>query len=119
MNSILVVDDDITLCKVLSEELVEAGYNVTYVLNADDALDKISNEKPDIILLDLKMPGKDGFDVLKELSVRNDKTPVIVLTAYADVKSAMEATKMGAIDFISKPYDYDELLLTIRRVLQS
>ena len=64
------------------------------------------------------MPGKDGFEVLKEMSEKKIDSKVIVLTAYADVKSAIDSAKMGASDFISKPYDLDELLITIRKVLQ-
>lgn len=70
------------------------------------------------MLLDLKMPGIDGFEVLKEMEHRDLKAKVIVLTAYADVKSAIDSAKMGANDFLSKPYDFDELLITIRKVLQ-
>ena len=64
------------------------------------------------------MPGQDGFDVLKQFNERRIKSKIIVLTAYADVKSAIDSAKLGASDFISKPYDFDELLITIRKVLQ-
>ena len=71
-----------------------------------------------MILLDLKIPEKDGFEILKEINEKGRNSKVIVLTAYADVKSAIDSAKMGANDFISKPYDFDELLITIRKVLQ-
>jgi DNA-binding NtrC family response regulator len=65
------------------------------------------------------MPGKDGFDVLQDMKfMSNSHHKIIVLTAYADVKSAIESARLGAADFISKPYDFDELLIAIRRVLQ-
>jgi two-component system, OmpR family, response regulator len=118
METILIVDDDKNLCSVLSEELGEVGYDAEYVNNGDDAFNFIVEKPVDLILLDLKMPGKDGFEVLKELEMKEIKTKVIVLTAYADVKSAIDSAKMGASDFISKPYDFDELLITIRKVLQ-
>ncbi len=119
MESILIVDDDVKLCDVLSEELSEIGYLTDKVYNADDALKILLSGKPiDLILLDLKMPGKDGFYVLQVLKKMNINIKVIVLTAYADVKSAIDSAKMGANDFISKPYDLDELLITIRKVLQ-
>ncbi|HED05504.1 MAG TPA: response regulator [Ignavibacteria bacterium] len=118
MESILIVDDDLTLCKVLQEELSEVGYDAKYVNSGETALNFVSDNKVDLMLLDLKMPGKNGFDVLKELKRKGTKIRVIVLTAYADVKSAIESAKLGAIDFISKPYDFDELLITIREVLQ-
>ncbi len=119
MESILIVDDDINLCTVLGEELSEIGYTIHSVNHADEALLYLDlNDNVDLILLDLKMPGKDGFYVLEQLQARGRFIKVIVLTAYADVKSAIESAKMGANDFISKPYDLDELLITIRKVLQ-
>lgn len=119
MESILIVDDDLNLCKVLSEELNEIGYNSDYVTNADDALNIIlGGNKTDLVLLDLKMPEKDGFFVLNKINENNIDIKVIVLTAYADVKSAIESARLGAADFISKPYDLDELIISVRRVLQ-
>jgi len=118
METILIVDDDQNLCSVLKEELNEVGYDAEFVNNGDEAFSYLANKPVDLVLLDLKMPGKDGFDVLKELEMKEIKSKVIVLTAYADVKSAIDSAKMGASDFISKPYDFDELLITIRKVLQ-
>ena len=119
MEYILIVDDDENLCSVLSEELNEIGYITSYVTGADDAIKFVEEgNKIDLILLDLKMPGKDGFFVLKHLKENNAKIKVIVLTAYADVKSAIDSARLGATDFISKPYDLDELIITIRKVLQ-
>ncbi len=118
MEKILIVDDDINLCTVLSEELNEIGYDAHYVTNADRAFEYLENNKVDLILLDLVMPDKDGFFVLKKLNEDNINIKVIVLTAYADVKSAIEAAKLGAADFINKPYDLDELIIAMRKVLQ-
>ena len=119
MESILIVDDDINLCKVLSEELAEVGYETNFLTGGENVSDYIKTNPVELILLDLKMPGKDGFQVLREIEYGKSFNPkVIVLTAYADVKSAIDAAKLGATDFISKPYDFDELLITIRKVLQ-
>lgn len=119
MDSILVVDDDINLGTTLSQELSEIGYTTKYVNNADDALLFLESGNPvDLILLDLKMPDKDGFYVLKQIKEKNINVKVVVLTAYADVKSAIDSARLGASDFISKPYDLDELIITIRKVLQ-
>ncbi|MFC2133570.1 response regulator [Bacteroidota bacterium] len=119
MESIVIVDDDISLCKVLSEELNEVGYDSHYVTSADELFEYIDKGNSiDLILLDLKMPEKDGFYVLQILQGKDIDVKVIVLTAYADVKSAIDSARLGADDFISKPYDFDELLITIRRVLQ-
>lgn len=120
MESILIVDDDINLCTVLSEELNTIGYETSYLTNGEEVAKALETRKVDLLLLDLKMPGTDGFDVLQKINNHNNSYPkVIVLTAYADVKSAIESARLGASDFISKPYDFDELLITIRKVLQS
>lgn len=119
MHSILIVDDDINLCTVLSEELNEIGFNATAVNSADKAIRFIENNQIDLILLDLKMPEKDGFYVLNSLKEMGIKVKVIVLTAYADVQSAIDSAKLGANNFISKPYDLDELIITVRKVLQT
>ena len=119
MESILIVDDDINLCTVLSEELAEVGYETNFLTGGENVSDYVKTNPVELILLDLKMPGKDGFQVLREIEYGKSSNPkIIVLTAYADVKSAIDAAKLGATDFISKPYDFDELLITIRKVLQ-
>jgi two-component system NtrC family response regulator len=119
MESILIVDDDVNLCTMLSEELTEIGYDTYFLTGGERVLDYVQNNTVDLLLLDLKMPGKNGYDVLKELEENNIDIRVIVLTAYADVKSALESAKLGATDFISKPYDFDDLLITIRKTIQS
>lgn len=119
LEKILIVDDDINLCKILTDELSDVGYQAHYISSGSAALEYLNHNSTDLLLLDLNMPGVDGFDVLQELSKREKKPKIIVLTAYADVKSAIESAKLGANDFLSKPYDFDELLITIRKVLQS
>ncbi len=117
MHSILIVDDDKNLCTVLSEELNEIGFKTSFVNSADEAVEKVAEGNKDLMLLDLKMPEKDGFYVLNKLKERDIKVKIIVLTAYADVQSAIDSTKLGANDFISKPYDLDDLIITVRKVL--
>ncbi|MAT57052.1 MAG: response regulator [Melioribacteraceae bacterium] len=119
MFNLLVVDDDKKLCEVLSEELNEIGYNADYVTTADDAINFVKSKIVDLMLLDLKMPDKDGFYVLHKLKELDTNVKTIVLTAFADVNGAMESAKLGALDFISKPYDLDELIIAIRKVLQA
>lgn len=119
MDSILIVDDDQNLCEVLSEELREIGYETDSVNGALDAV-RFASGHPDLdlILLDLKLPDEDGFYVLRTLKEKNFPAKIIVITAYADVKSAMDSSRLGAVDFISKPYDLDELIIAIRKALQ-
>ncbi len=118
MESILIVDDDLAVCTTLKEELEEVGYETNFLLNGIDVDAYLKSNPVDLMLLDLVLPEKDGFEVLKEISENKIEVKVIVLTAYADVKSALESARLGACDFISKPYDLDELLITIRKVLQ-
>lgn len=120
MESILIVDDDINLCTVLSEELNAIGYETSYLTDGEEVAKVLEAGKVDLLLLDLKMPDTDGFNILQQVNNhRNSHPKIVVLTAYADVKSAIESARLGASDFISKPYDFDELLITIRKVLQS
>ncbi len=117
MESILIVDDDIQLSSLLREELMEVGFDTQSVNSAEEALTYLKEHPVDLILLDLNMPEKDGFYVLTQLRERNTPHRVIVLTGYADVQSAITSAKLGARDFITKPYDLDELLIAIRKVL--
>ena len=115
LESILIADDDIGFCTVLSEELREVGYNVDLVHNGQEAIEYLAENKVDILLLDLIIPVRNGFEVLMELNQNNTKA--IVLTACADVKNAIDAVRLGARHIIRKPYDFDEVLIAIREVL--
>jgi DNA-binding NtrC family response regulator len=118
MQSILIVDDDKTFCMILKEELEEVGYNANFLNNGFEAIEYLLNNPVDLVFLDLQMPEMDGFDVLKSLEQHKIKTKVIVLTGYADIEEAVDPERMVTEDFITKPYDFDELLIAIRRVLQ-
>lgn len=117
-RSILVVDDEEALRTVLSSELSGEGYHVETASDGDEAIATLqNNNKFDLILLDIKMPKVDGFEVLKFIKANTPHIKVIMLTAFADLKNAIESKKLGADDFISKPYDLVDLLTTIERVL--
>lgn len=118
MTSILIVDDDNLLCRALSEELSARNFLVSYSSDPDKALDMLQNISFDVILLDLMMPGKDGFFFLRHFREQRILSKVIVLTAFANINTALEAAKLGANEFISKPYEIEDLLLTIEKVLQ-
>lgn len=120
MDSILIVDDDIKLCATLSEDLNEIGYYTHFVTTADEAINYLNSSPVDLILLDLKMPNKDGFYVINHIKNNSNdyNARIIVLTANVDIDSAIESAKLGVDEFLRKPYDFDELLLTVRRVLQ-
>jgi DNA-binding NtrC family response regulator len=116
-RSILVVDDEEALRTVLSSELSGEGYQVDSASDGDEAISTIQSKKFDLVLLDIKMPKVDGFEVLKFIKKNTPEMKVIMLTAFADLKNAIESKKLGAEDFISKPYDLVDLLTTIERVL--
>lgn len=114
---ILVVDDEDSLRTVLSGELISEGYDVQTAADGDEAIGIVQKETFDLLLLDIKMPRMNGFEVLKLVKEQNPKTKVVMLTAFADLKNAIESKKLGAEDFVSKPYDLVDLLTTIERVL--
>lgn len=116
-NRILVVDDEDALRTVLSSELEGEGYHVRSAADGQEAIDILGGQEFDLILLDIKMPNVDGFEVLKFVKDRQPKTKVVMLTGFADLKNAIESKKLGAEDFVSKPYDLVDLLTTVERVL--
>jgi len=116
-SRILVVDDEEALRSVLSSELVSGGYDVMTASDGDEAIAIVEKKKFDLVLLDIKMPKVDGFEVLKFIKKTSPAVKVIMLTGFADLKNAIESKKHGAEDFVSKPYDLVDLLTTIERVL--
>ncbi len=117
-SKILVCDDDETLCYLLKEQLLEEGYSVDTVYDGSFAIDAVKRKNYDLILLDLNMQNIQGEDVLKFVKDYNSTIQVVILTAQTEVRSAIQCIKLGAYDFITKPYNFDELLLTINRALE-
>lgn len=116
-NRILVVDDEDALRTVLTGELEGEGYQVRSAADGQEAITILTGAEFDLILLDIKMPNVDGFEVLKFVKEKHPRTKVIMLTGFADLKNAIESKKLGAEDFVSKPYDLVDLLTTVERVL--
>lgn len=114
---ILVVDDEDALRTVLSSELEGEGYEVDTAGDGDEAIAIVQKKQFNLVLLDIKMPKVDGFEVLKFIKEKSPHVKVIMLTGFADLKNAIESKKLGAEDFVSKPYDLVDLLTTIERVL--
>ncbi len=117
MASILVVDDDRNICKVLKGLLEKAGFTVLVAHDVDTAMPIVDERDLDLILTDLKMPGKSGMDLLTLSQVRKPAVPVIMITAYGNIEAAVSAIKKGAYDFITKPFDEDELLNVTKKAL--
>lgn len=113
-----IIDDEPVIHEVLGDLLTFEGYAVERSFSGEEALDKHSSQTYDLILLDLLMPGMNGIDVLKKLKKIDPHSIIIIITAYASVESAISAMKMGAFDYIQKPFKHEELLLTIGRALE-
>ena len=113
---IWVVDDDPAIRELVTFMVTEAGYEVDAFASGAEVLAS-SGGPPDAILLDLMMPGVDGVEVLKEVSRLHPKLPVIMVTADHDVRRAVEVTKLGAYDYLTKPIDQERLLTTLGNAL--
>lgn len=118
MAEILVVDDDPQMREDIAEMLSKEGYNLTTVGSGEEALKMIQEKDFDVVLTDLMMPGISGMDVLREIKKIKPRTRVIIITAFATIESAVEAMKMGASDYISKPFKINEVQVTVKRALE-
>ncbi len=118
MDKILVLDDDQNLLNVIKMRLEASGYKVATAIQAETALEIAKEEGIDLALVDLKLAGKNGIEVMQELHQIDPQMPIIILTAYGTIKTAVEAMKRGAYSYLSKPYDYHDLLLQIKNGLE-
>ena len=109
MSHILIIDDDIHINEMLEEVLIQEGYQVSHAYSGTEALLFLANEKPDLILLDLMLPGLTGEEVLSQI----EKIPVIVMSAKVEVKDKVTLLLNGAEDYITKPFEIEELLARI------
>ncbi len=117
MEKVLVIEDDETVRDVLRSFLGEKGFDVTLALNGEAGLEMVRAEKFDLILTDLVMPGITGMDILKEVTTAEISVPVIVMTAFGTVQTAVEAMRYGAFDYITKPFNLDELMIVLEKAL--
>lgn len=116
MIKILIVDDEKAICDLIDLNLSAAGYHCTSVQNGLDAIDLIEEEVFDLILLDIMLPGADGYDVIEY--IRPLKIPVIFITAKHEVKDRVKGLKLGADDYLVKPFDVVELVARVEAVLR-
>jgi DNA-binding NtrC family response regulator len=117
-SKILVCDDDETLCYLLKEQLLEEGFSVDTVYDGKYAIESIKRSNYDILLLDLNMKEVSGEEVLKFVKDYNATVQVVILSAQGEMRKAIDCIKAGAYDFITKPYEFDELLITINRAIE-
>lgn len=112
---LLLVDDDVTYCEVLSRALEKRGFVVRVAHNAPDGIALATAESPEYAIVDLKMPGPSGLELVKELIALDPNTRIVVLTGYAAIATAVEAIKLGATHYLSKPASVEEILAAFTR----
>lgn len=116
-TTVIVVDDDISILRILKQLLKEKGYDVFVASDGKEAINLISVNDFDLVITDLMMPESDGLEVLRKTKEKNPRTQVIMITGFATLDSAIEALKLGAFDYIRKPFKLAELDVTIRNAI--
>jgi two-component system response regulator AtoC len=117
-GKVLIIDDEPSLLESLNMFLTERGYDVTCALDASDGLEKSDTFDPEVIVLDIRLPDVDGLEVLKELKKRGKESNTIMITAFHDMETTIQAIKLGAHEYIPKPIDVEELEKAIKKVLR-
>jgi two-component system, NtrC family, response regulator AtoC len=117
MKKILIADDEKNMRWILEKNLKDEGFGVIEAADGEEAFELFLDQEPDMVILDYRMPGIDGIEVLKRIKTINEKVPVIMVTAHGSTDAAVEAMKLGAIDYISKPFEMEELKMAIKKAL--
>jgi DNA-binding NtrC family response regulator len=117
MQRILIVDDERNICRVLNKFLKEEGFHAETARNFEESVSKLKNSDFDLVLTDIRLPGRSGLDLLKWIKEKGTSLPVIVITAYGSIENAVEAMKTGAANYLTKPVDTGEMLAVIRHTL--
>ena len=115
MTKVLFVDDDRAMCEATSSELLEKGFEVTARTNAQEAFDLLGHEPFDVVVTDLNMAGLNGIELAQRISDNHREIPVIAITAFGSLETAIATIRAGAFDFVQKPFDVDELVVAIER----
>jgi DNA-binding NtrC family response regulator len=119
VETILVAEDKESMAQMLKDTLESEGYRVIFAKDGAEGVRYLKESRIDLVLTDLKLPGKDGIEILRTSKEENQLVPVIIMTAFGSVETAVKAMKEGAFDFITKPFDIDHLLMLIRRALET
>ncbi len=112
-ESFLIVDDDPTFTRVLARSLTRRGYAVSVARNVDEAAELAQKQPPDLASVDLKMEGASGLTLIEQLLAINPETQILILTGYASIATAVDAIKLGAINYLPKPADADQILAAL------
>ncbi len=115
---LLIVDDQPAICELLEEAFCSEGYCVEIAMNSDRAVHAIRTRTPELILMDINMPGKNGLETLKDVQGLISNVPVILITAYGELEDVMEVRKLGLIQhYITKPFDLISLIKLVRQIM--
>lgn len=115
---LLLVDDEERFRDTLAKRLKETGYDVAGAASGMDALETLAKEKFDIVVMDIQMPGMSGIETLSEIRAKHIGVEVIMLTGHGDVSSAVEGMRLGAYDYLMKPYEYEYLVVKIQEAFK-
>ena len=119
-SRILIVDDDPVTCELLCEVFAREGFEAAFRQSGEEALSAVADERPDVLLSDIRMKTRlDGLSLLDRVRREHPSIPVVLMTAFGSIETAVRAVKEGAFDYISKPFDIDELVVTVRRALDA
>ena len=117
-RTILAIDDDDSLRRVVQYNLAEEGYRVITAADGPSGLEAYRREAVDVVLTDIRMPGMEGIELLARLKAMQPELPVIMLTAFGTIDSAIEAMRLGAFDYLTKPFSRDQLRVSVRKALE-
>lgn len=118
MSRVLIVDDEESICWGLQRLLADEGYDVATASSAEEALALVEREPPDLAMFDVRLPGLDGLTALEQLRAADRRFPVIVVTAYGNLETAVRALENGAFDYVTKPFDLEQVVDVVRRAAQ-
>lgn len=119
MQKILVIDDDLDICQLLRRYLNKNGYSVVIAGTGKDGLDLLEKEQPDLVMTDFRLGDMDGIEILTRIREKSPKTPVIIITGYSEIRSAVNVMKLGALDYITKPLLPEEILHAVQKALDT
>ena len=118
MPKVWIADDDEAIRMVLEEGLKSANLEIVTFADAESLIDALNNDKPDLIISDIKMPGMHGYDLLKHIKNNYEKLPVIIMTAFTDMQAAIDSYGRGAFEYIPKPFDLEEAIIIVKKALE-
>ena len=117
MPRILIVDDEPTICWALREALTDEGFVVELAASAEEGLIAAARSRPDAMLLDVRLPGQDGLSAIHSFRERIGSAPIVVMTAFGNLDTAVRAVEQGAFDYLIKPFDLDQVIQIVRRAV--